>query len=455
MSAGSSAFSSDDTIVAIATAPGRGAIGIVRLSGPQALRVAMDVLERSAPLEPRYATFTRTRACQDWPGDEVVATYFKAPRSYTGEDIVEISGHGSPVAMRAILADACRAGARLARPGEFTLRAYLNGKRDLVQAEAVADLVAAVTPLQARVAFDQLQGTLTSRIAAVDQSLFALIARLEASLDFPDEGYHFVDHAAAAAEVDAVLRDVDRLLADGRRGRMIREGAQVVVSGKANVGKSFIFNRLQGSDRAIVTEIAGTTRDLLTETVDIGGLAVLLVDTAGLREPDDQVEAEGVRRAARAREVADLVLLVLDCSRPLEEEDLRLLEDRGSARLVVGNKCDLPRSWEELPSGEPLIMASAKTGYGLDEVRVAITRRLAGEGAERDTVAVSNARHVALIDEARVRLRSAHAALRQHTPEEFVLVDLQAARALFDEVVGARTSEDVLRHVFERFCIGK
>ncbi len=455
MSAGSSAFSTDDTIVAIATPPGRGAIGIARLSGPQATRIAIDIFERTAPLEPRYATFTHVRAHGAWPGDEVVATYFKGPHSYTGEDIVEISGHGSPAVMQSIVEAACHAGARLARPGEFTLRAYLNGKRDLVQAEAIGDLIAAVTPLQARVAFDQLQGTLTARITAIDQQLFALIARLEASLDFPDEGYHFVDEGSALHELDAVIGMVEGLLTDGRRGRVIREGAHVVISGRPNVGKSLLFNMLQGSSRAIVADVAGTTRDLLTETVEILGLSVVLVDTAGVRASGDSVEAEGVKRALGARDVADLVVLVLDRSKPLQEEDLQLLEDTRTPRLVVANKCDLFPMFQALPMGESFLTVSAKTGEGTDEVRAAIAEALTGEDPMRDTVVVSNARHMLLMEQALEHLRSAQDALQQRTPEEFVLSDLQSARARFDEVVGARTTDDVLRHIFERFCIGK
>ena len=449
-------FSTDDSIVAIATPPGRGGIGVVRISGSDSEQIALRVLDRSQPLEPRHATFTRIRRT-----DEVVATYFPAPHSYTGEHVVEISAHGSPVVLQAILSSVIAAGARLAEPGEFTLRAFLNGKRDLIQAEAVADLIDAATPLQARVAFDQLEGTLTERIAAVDTALFDLIARLEASLDFPDEGYHFVEPSEAGRGIQFVLKDLDDLLSAARSGRLIREGATVVIAGRPNVGKSSIFNKLAGVDRAIVTPVAGTTRDLVTERIDVGGLTVTLVDTAGWRETRDFVEREGVARSEQARGVADLVLLVLDSSEPIREEDeLLLAQTRGRARILVANKSDLSacqeRGLDQLQQAGCLIQLSATTGTGLADLRDAILRELTGDESLRDAAAISNIRHIALLEEARANLANAVRTVSEAAgPEEFVLADLQAARARLDEVVGARTSDDVLHHIFERFCVGK
>src|SRR5687767_11392579 len=250
-------FSPSDTIVAIATPAGRGGIGVVRISGPGAAEVAGGILQLDAPLQARHATFARTQA------DQVVATYFPAPHSYTGEHVVELSAHGSPVVLRHIVEQAMALGARLAEPGEFTLRAFLNSRIDLVQAEAVADLIDAVTPLQARAAFDQLEGTLTEAIAGIDAALFDLIARLEASVDFPDEGYHFIDQGALAGAIADLSARTGRLLADGNRGRVVREGLQIAIVGKPNVGKSSVFNALAGAARAIVTPIPGTTRDLV------------------------------------------------------------------------------------------------------------------------------------------------------------------------------------------------
>lgn len=468
-------FATDDSIVAIATPPGRGGIGVIRVSGPRAGAIAGALLDLRSSLPPRVATFARVRRHgDDAVGDEVVATYFPGPHSYTGEDVLEISAHGSPVILQSVVRQAIDAGARLAEPGEFTLRAFLNGKRDLVSAEAVADLIDAATPLQARVAFDQLQGTLTTRIAAIDTALFDLIARLEASLDFPDEGYHFIQPAEVAGAVGLVVAAIDALLADATRGRMIREGATVVIAGRPNVGKSSIFNNLAGNERAIVTPVAGTTRDLVSERVEIDGLAITLVDTAGWRATTDVVEREGVARSEQARRVADLTLVVLDHSEALTREDEEILAaTSGRPRIVVGNKDDLVRlkpdatcselkpdaTYSDVVAGfsRPVMIAvSAKTGCGMDVLRRAIATALTGDESLRDTAAISNTRHIALLDQARTSLAAAQAAAAAgDTPEEFVLADLQSARARLDEIVGVRTSEDVLRHIFERFCIGK
>ena len=448
-------YSTDDTIVAIATPPGRGGIGVVRVSGPAASAIAASVLRLNAPLQPRHATFARTDA------DQVVATYFPAPHSYTGEHTVEISAHGSPVVLRAIVERAMQGGARLAEPGEFTLRAFLNRRIDLVQAEAVADLIDAVTPLQARAAFDQLEGTLTERIGAVEATLFDLAARLEASLDFPEEGYHFVSEGEASAALRSLERELDALLCDARRGRLIREGAQVAITGKPNVGKSSIFNALLQAGRAIVTSVPGTTRDLLTEVADVDGLRLELIDTAGMRETEDAVEIEGVARARRAWAMADMVLVVLDASAPLEESDDQLLRDTEKRpRLIVANKSDLPLVWNGTSVPLPVVRVSALTGAGLGDLRRAIRDALEGSSSaiERDTAAVTNVRHAALLEDARAAIRRAAESVERPegpVPEEFVMSDLQDARAALEAVTGKRTSEDLLRHIFARFCIGK
>lgn len=451
----------DDTIVAVATPPGRGGLGIVRLSGSDAVRIAEGLLASRTPLRPRVATFATLSGPLNGPPiarDEVVATWFRRPASYTGEDVVEISAHGSPVVLQSIVRRAIDAGARLARPGEFTLRAFLHGKRDLVQSEAVADLIEAATPVQAAAACDQLTGALTGRIAAIDEALFDLIARLEASLDFPDEGYHFVEPDRVVDEVRVLVDRIDALLADAERGRMIREGATVVIAGRTNVGKSSVFNALAGAERAIVTDVPGTTRDLITERVDIDGVCVTLVDTAGDRETDDRVEREGLARGGRARAVADLVLVVLDRSSALTADDETVLsQTSGTRRLVVLNKSDCDATIHSVgDSADAVIAVSATRGDGIPALRAAIAAALCGGDPSRDPVLISNTRHVTLLREARASLHNAlQAAGAAHVPEEFLLQDLQGARMALDEVRGIRTSEDILRHIFERFCIGK
>ena len=565
-------FSPIDTIVAIATPSGRGGIGVVRVSGPRAADVARAILATAQPLEPRHATHTFVRRVatpgdlsgpaltRDSPAaptiDEVVATFFPAPHSYTTEDVVEISAHGSPAVLREILRAAIDAGARLAEPGEFTFRAYLGGRIDLVQAEAVGDLVDAVTPLQARVAFDQLEGTLTRSIAALDAQLFDLVTKLEASIDFPDEGYHFVDPPTVAATLRDVVDGIERLIGGARLGRIIREGRQIAIVGKPNVGKSSLFNWLLGAERAIVTAIPGTTRDLLRETVDFDGVRLSLVDTAGIRDVHDEIEREGVARARHVHAVADLVFVMLDASRPLEADDEDVLTRTAPApRLVIVNKIDLPRAWssrgfdaasgriqepcrdavstEDVVRGgatpteppalarnesiardektadagrttvgagvgaEDVVEISLKTGAGLSWLREAIVRALELAESRGEEPLVTNIRHEVLLRDAREsidralvglsvgdvatqatganpveaessafarscdgppkpwRRRSDPAISEVRLNEELVLADLAAARRAFDEVVGRRTSEDILRAIFERFCIGK
>jgi tRNA modification GTPase len=311
-----------------------------------------------------------------------------------------------------------------------------------------------VTPLQARAAFDQLQGTLTRRIGEIETALFDLVARLEASVDFPEEGYHFVEPGALAGAIDALIGRTEALLDDAERGRLVREGLQVVIVGKPNVGKSSLFNALVGASRAIVTDLPGTTRDLLTELIDVGGLPVMLVDTAGLRPANDAIESEGVARARAAQAVADVVLVVLDGSSPLEDGDREILvQTANSKRLIVSNKADLPRAWTA-PDAVPV---SAKTHDGLEELRNKLATTVDFEPL-RDTPEITNMRHAALVHRARealVRARAATLAAGVSLSEEFVLADLQEARAALEEIVGRRTPDDLLEHVFSRFCIGK
>jgi tRNA modification GTPase len=453
-------FSTADTIVAVATPPGRGGLGVVRLSGTDAAAIALRLTRRNAPFEPRHATLATVRDI-----DQVIVTWFVAPQSYTGEDVIEISGHGSPWLLQSIVDLACQSGARLAQPGEFTLRAYLNGRIDLIQAEAVADLIEAVTPLQARVALDQLEGTLTDAVKRIDALLFDLIAKLEASLDFPDEGFHFVTRSHATADLTLVKEELERFKAEGRRGRLIREGRMVVIAGRPNVGKSSLFNVLVGTNRAIVTAQAGTTRDVLTERLDVLGIPITLVDTAGLRESTDEVEEEGVRRAKQAREAGALTLLVLDGSMPVGAEDRQLLASIPEPRLVVANKADLPARWapdEISPTGgRPALAVSATTGAGLDALRSAVVEALAGGPGGpssrdlRDSPMVSNQRHLLQVEAALTSVERSLDALHEGATEELVLAELADAREALETLTGRRTADDLLAHIFSRFCVGK
>lgn len=459
-------FSVNDTIVAIATPPGRGGIGVVRLSGPSARTMAQQLITHRGALEPRHATLTTIRlparaapavpreggnpdTMDEAPDaiDHAVALYFPAPASYTGDDVVELSAHGSPVVLRAIVRAAIERGARLAEPGEFTLRAFLNGRIDLMQAEAVADLIDAATPLQARAAFDQLEGTLTRAITEIDAALFDLIAQLEASIDFPDEGYHFIDPSALARAIDGLLAQTQALLAGARRGRLIREGLQVAIIGRPNVGKSSLFNALLGTARAIVTAAPGTTRDLVTEVADVEGLRVTLVDTAGLREATDPAEIEGVERSRQAVGVSDLILHVIDGDELPEPGDAHC--------LVVRNKSDIaPATRAATEAG--VISVSARTGDGLAQLRQRLVAVLDAE-PKRERPEITNVRHIALVQRAHEALARAGAASLAETalPEEFVLADLQDARTALEEISGKRASDDLLAHIFSRFCIGK
>ena len=462
-------FATDDTIVAIATPPGSGGVGIVRLSGGRAADIAGAILAGRPRLESRRATLTTVvEPSASTPIDRVLATWFPGPGSYTGEDVVEVSAHGSPVVLQEIVRAATAAGARMAEPGEFTFRAYVNGRLDLVQAEAIGDLVAAVTPLQARVAFDQLEGTLTTAIGRLDRDLFDLVARLEASLDFPEEGYHFIDAVAAGREADALASRIEELLATSARGRLIREGCTVVVLGRPNTGKSTLFNRLCDAPRAIVTEVPGTTRDLVSETIDLEGIAVTLVDTAGLREPEDRVEAEGVRRARGALGAAVAVIVVLDGSRPLEADDRALLtEVADRRRLVVVSKRDLPARWgvdaiDADRRGAPVVETSLlgdgeAVGRSTSAVRTTLAHVIGSGGCEplRDWPAISNIRHVRLLEASREALRRAARAAAEGAAEELLLADLQEARRMLEDVAGRRTPDAVIERIFESFCIGK
>ena len=447
----------DDTIVAVATPAGHGGVGVVRLSGSHAAAIGRTMAGRATAWTPRRAT--RARLDGDGLRAEALVTFFPGPTSYTGDDVVEFSAHGSPVLLAGLVQRAVALGARHARPGEFTLRAFLNGKLDLVQAEAARDLVEAVSPAQARAAFDQLDGSLSSALHAMAAEMRELELKLEASMDFPDEGYHFIERDEVGAALQGMRARLARLV-DGRaRGQLVREGARIVIAGTPNAGKSSLFNALVGADRAIVSATPGTTRDLVSARLVLGDYVAELVDTAGLRASDDAVEQEGVRRAGEAMGHAHLVIVAIDGSRALSTADRAVLSRAAGGRVIItATKADLPAAWplEALVPGA--LAVSARTGAGVGEVIARITRELHGEGAADGHVLVTNQRHGVLLATALSHVEHALAQFEGSggaLPEEFVAADLQLALGALDEVTGRRTPDGLLHEIFARFCIGK
>lgn len=446
-----------DTIVAVASAPGRGGVGVLRLSGPQAPAIATRL---AGPLpEPRRAALRRFRDAAGAPLDEGLVLHFPAPHSFTGEHVVELQGHGSPVALELLVAAAVACGARRARPGEFSERAFLNGRLDLAQAEAVADLIDAATAEAARAAQRSLDGELSRRVQAIDERLVELRVYVEGALDFSDEDVDWLADARLAAKLDETRIQLDALLAQARQGRRLREGYTVALTGRPNVGKSTLMNRLAGADVAIVTEIAGTTRDVLREQLDLRGLPVTLVDTAGLREGGDAVEREGMRRARRALEQVELALFVVDARTGPTDEDRRLLTALPQALpcLLVQNKIDLAGLAPRLDAAaEPAqLFLSAGSGAGLELLVDELHRRAGLHGPAGETGFSARARHVDALQHARLRLAAAALRLREGRLPELAAEELRAAHAALGEITGRFTSEDLLGRIFSSFCIGK
>ncbi len=452
----------DDTIVAVATPPGVGALGVVRLSGDSALGIGSRVLVKPSG-EPysledlpshtvHYAYLVDPRRGERI--DEVLFTLFKAPRSYTTQDMVEVTCHGGPLILEKALEAFIEAGARLARPGEFTMRAFLLGRMDLTQAEAVADLIESLSDQGRRAAMDQLRGRLSRELEAVASRLRKVLVELEAAIDFPEEGLE--PSPGLMDEVKGALENVAELMATYREGRVLREGVRVAIVGLPNVGKSSLFNALVGEDKAIVTAQPGTTRDVVEARVVFRGRLFLFMDTAGFRSAGDEAEEEGVRRALRAMEDADLVLLVLDVSRPLEEGDRILLEKRGKRTLVVVNKVDLPFAWEPGKLDLGAFLVSAKMGRGLEELKEALVSRAFQEGTgEQERVLITNARHYHALVRTREALDRCLDAWEEGLGTDFLASDVREALTALGEITGETTPEDVLDAIFGRFCIGK
>jgi tRNA modification GTPase len=418
----------------------------VRMSGPQSRSIAEQILKFSHA--PEWRSWGATLAALG-DIDRVVVSFFEAPRSYTAEDVVEIACHGSPVVLRHCVQQAVAAGARLAEPGEFTLRAYLNGRIDLPKAEAVRDLIESTTLFQARVAAQQVDGSVSRRLAPLKESLLELISLLEAGIDFAEDDISVAPDEEILRRLRPVREGVARLAESFAFGKLVHSGLTLAIVGRPNVGKSSLFNRLLEQDRAIVTDIPGTTRDLVSEVAAIGGIPVKLVDTAGIRQGEGLIENIGIERSFQAMADADLTVVVIDLSAPVEDQDRELIERaRGQGRwLLAGNKCDLPR---RAASTEPVIEVSALTGAGIEALRAAIVPR-----SEQETGFITSVRHEQLLQESLVYLDRAEVAVAEQIPHEMLLLDLYSALRPVDAITGATTADDILNRIFSTFCIGK
>ena len=445
----------DDTIAAISTPLGEGAIAMLRMSGPRAVAIADEVFRaktRAAELVPRVqqfgAIFDGERKL-----DDVLLTVFRAPHSYTGEDVVEIAGHGGVLVTRRILELLLKSGARSAEPGEFTQRAFLHGKMDLTQAEAVMDLITAQTDLALRAATEQLEGRLGQDIRSIRDELIALIAHVEASIDFPEEGIAPDSEDEAAARLGSISEKMSALLATADQGRILREGVRVVIYGSTNAGKSSLLNRLLGYDRVIVSETHGTTRDTIEEVINLGGVPMRLLDTAGLRISADDVEREGVARTEKSLQSADLRLHIADRNAPKPADFQGRSGNGKGAKIVILNKSDLPEhcDWK----GVEALRISCLTGEGVSQLEKEILARITKENLRPESMVAINARHRDCLRRALESCNRARQALRQGTAPEYVAVDLKEALRALGEVIGAVDVEQILDSVFSQFCIGK
>jgi tRNA modification GTPase len=448
-----------DTIAAISTPPGRGGVGVVRLSGPAALEIAAAIFQTESQIPVGESARARFgRLVDPTTGehiDESILTYFKAPHSYTGEDVVELSCHGSPIVVSRVLDLILQRGARIGEPGEFTFRAFSNRRIDLAQAQAVRDLIDAQTRYQARVATRQLEGALSKRLVRLKDLVVEIIVHLESSVEFAEDDISTDAESDLLSKINAAVADLSEIAASFSFGRFVKEGFALAIVGRPNVGKSSVFNRLAGSDRAIVTEIPGTTRDALYESASIAGLPVRLIDTAGIRETTDVVETIGISRSRAAIADADIALLVMDASQPMTVDDSRLLEQvPGERRIIAMNKIDLPRAIESLP--EDSINISALTGEGFDRLTASLLHRLSGGPVvERDDLMITDARQHDAVRRSIEQLEGARELMVQDEFEEIILLRLRGALAAIGEVTGETLTEDILNQIFSTFCIGK
>jgi tRNA modification GTPase len=450
-----------DTIVAISTPPGRGGIGIVRFSGPEGASIAAQLVSLRQPLEHGRARLSDVLDATDDEGrhsgkiDEAVVTLFAAPNSYTAEDVVEIAAHGSPVVLDLLLRRSLDLGARLAEPGEFTQRAFLAGKIDLTQAEAVRDLIEAQTLAQVRQAASQMGGALSRRVAPVKEKLVELIALLEAGIDFAEDDIDVAPETEIAHRISELTPSLAALEASFARGRIVHDGLTLAIVGRPNAGKSSLFNLLVERERAIVTATPGTTRDTVTERISLDGIPLELVDTAGLRESLEEAEQLGIARSREALADAALVLVVLDATQPLNDEEHRLLKAvEGRPAVVAVNKCDLAGATAEEISSVGTLQTSALTGQGIAELRERILA-LATGGAASEPGMLTSLRHHQSITTASAALGDAAQANANAIPHEMILLDLYRALWALDSLTGQTTSDDILNLIFSTFCIGK
>ena len=445
------AASQSDVIAAIATAPGRGGIGIVRISGRDLADLAYRLTARHP--KPRDAGFVRFRDGAGGVIDEGLLLYFPAPHSFTGEDVVELQGHGGPVVMRLLLERCVELGARLAEAGEFSRRAFLNGKLDLAQAEAVADLIEAGSAAAARSAMRSLSGEFSREISTLSNGLIELRMLVEATLDFPEEEIEFLKQARALERLAAIESTVCRLLERARQGALLRAGMQVVLVGQPNVGKSSVLNALAGDDRAIVTDIPGTTRDVVREEILLDGIPVHVLDTAGLRESEDPVERIGVERTWREIERADVILRIVDARFGLSSKDIEIddnLPDR-IPRLTVFNKLDLVEP-SQVRDEQGVVWVSAKTGAGMECLRRTLLQLVGWESGHGEDVVLARERHLVAL---RGALQHIVQARMQSEALELFAEELRLAHEQLEQVTGEFTPDDLLGEIFSRFCIGK
>jgi len=446
-----------DTIVAAATPPGRGSVGIVRVSGPKTPEIAAVILGDLPP--PRRAQFARFMDSRQQPIDAGFALFFPAPHSYTGEHVLELQGHGGPVVIESIVSRVLELGARRAQPGEFTQRAFLNDKLDLAQAESIADLIDAGSREAARAAMRSLQGEFSAMVQGLTEAVIELRTYVEAAIDFPEEEIDFLADQALQERLEAVRSHFDAVEQSARQGRLLREGMTVVIAGRPNAGKSSLLNRLAGYDAAIVTPIPGTTRDVLRERIDIDGMPLHVLDTAGLRESEDAVETEGVRRAEAEIARADRVLFVVDAvadpdARAFEEERRRL--PAHVPVTIIFNKCDLATGLPvaDTMSGPPRVLISALTGEGLDVLRAHLKQTMGFHTAEAGTVSARQ-RHLDALARARAHVEEAARQLNERRAGELVAEELRGAQNALGEITGEFTTDDLLGRIFSSFCIGK